>query len=66
MAMMQGFFTPLLISSQYGHVGVVEFLLKNSANIEGADPVGVRGSIVGVVVEVEVDFWFVLMMCVVV
>ena len=56
----------MLISSQNGHVGVVEVLLKNGANIEAAYPVGVRGSVVEVVVGVEVDVWFVLMMCVVV
>ena len=66
MVMMQGDFTPLLYSSQNGHVGVVEVLLKNRANIEGAGKVGVRGSVVGVVVGVEVDVWFVPMMCVVV
>ena len=48
--MMQDGFTPLLISSQNGHDGVVEVLLKNSANIEAADKVRVRGScmVVGV------------------
>ena len=53
MVMMQDGFTPLLASSEQGHVGVVEVLLKNRANIEGASPVGVRG----VVVRVEDDVW---------
>ena len=66
MVMMQAGITPLLMSSAIGQVGVVEVLLKNRASIEGATPVGVRGSVVGVVVGVEVDVWFVPMMCVVV
>ena len=41
MVMMQDGFTPLLVSSQKGHVGVVEVLLKNGASVEGATPVGV-------------------------
>ena len=51
---MQGVFTPLRISSQLGHVGVVEMLLKNKANIEATDQVGV----------VEDDGWYGQMMCV--
>ena len=53
MVMMQNGFTSLLISSQEGHVGVVEVLLKNGANIEAVTPVGVGG----VVVRVEDDVW---------
>ena len=64
--MMQDGFTSLIKSSVDGHVGVVEVLIKNGANIECATPVGVRGSVVGVVVGVEVDVWFVQMMWVVV
>ena len=33
--------TPLYISSQCGHGGVVEVLLRNCANIQAADKVGV-------------------------
>ena len=66
MVMMQDGCTPLFTSSANGQAGVVEVLLKNRASIEGARPVGVRGSVVGVVVGVEVDVWFVPMMCVVV
>ena len=40
---MQNGFTALLISSHKGHVGVVEVLLKNKANLEAADKVRVRG-----------------------
>ena len=36
--------TPLYISSQNGHGGVVEVLLKNRANIEASANVRVRGS----------------------
>ena len=43
MVMMQD--GPLFMSSQEGHVGVVEVLLKNKANIEAADKVRVRGSV---------------------
>ena len=45
MVMMQDGGTPLYISSQNGHGGVVEVLIKNSANIEAATPVRVRGSV---------------------
>ena len=37
--------TSLLISSQEGHSGVVDVLLKNKANIEAEDEVRVRGSV---------------------
>ena len=64
---MQNGFTPLLVSSLKGHVGVVEMLIKNSANIEAAHKVRVRGSVLyGVVVGGEDNDWFVQMMCVIV
>ena len=40
---MQLGFTALLVSSQKGHGGVVEVLLKNKANIEAANQVRVTG-----------------------
>ena len=43
--MQDGFCTPLYASSQDGHGGVVEMLLKNKANIEAAEEVRVRGSV---------------------
>ena len=45
MVMVQYGATPLYISSQIGHVGVVEMLLKNKANIEAANKVRVRDSV---------------------
>ena len=60
---MQDGFTPLLISSQQGHGGVVEVLLKNKANMEAASKVRVRSIVIKeVVVGVEYDDWFVQMM----
>ena len=60
---MQNGFTPLYISSQNGHGGVVKVLLKNKANIDATEKVRVRGIVMqGVVVGVEDDDWFVQMM----
>ena len=42
---MQYGFTPLYVSSQNGHGGVVELLLKNKANTEAATQVRMRGSV---------------------
>ena len=43
MVMIQDGCTPLYMSSQNGHRGVVEALLKNNANIEASPKVRVKG-----------------------
>ena len=43
--MMQEGCTPLYVSSHNGHGGVVELLLKNKANIEAANQVRVRDTV---------------------
>ena len=61
--MIQDGLNALIISSSNGHGGVVEFLIKNKANIEAASKVRVRGIVVWeVVVGVENDDWRLQMM----